>query len=226
MEREHRIDRPGNRLVPLQDRGPQLVVAAFRPKSRELVVQVEHHCWGVEAPRRAAGLRMKSDDEECLPPETHREMGILGVVRDARIGRLAEPFVLVAQGLEPFPEPFFEALFVMRRTAFEQDDKRLEQLGFGAIACGKVEQRRHDPQIVPAGSEIARHDEPHAVALQRRFRANAGEGAIGDEGAETVRKRMVAIVVGWIHYGFETERTGNGCGALLFFPLASLARRG
>jgi hypothetical protein len=73
--------------------------------------------------RRAGGLHAdEADDEEPLPAKAHCEMWVVGIVRNARIALLAEPFVLVAERLKAAPQPLFETLLVCRRASLEQHD--------------------------------------------------------------------------------------------------------
>ena len=225
MVGKHRIGRPGDREVATEDDAAQLVVAALGAERLELVVEVEHHGWRREPPRRAACLRVKPDDEECLAAKTHREMRIFGVVCDARIGALAKPLVLVAERLEPAPQPLLEASLVTRRAGFEQHNQRLEQFGLGAIAFRKVEQRWQDPQIIPSRPEISRNDEAHPITLQRRFGAYARKGTVSDEQAELVRERIVAVIISCTHVN-KTALSPKGCGDAPRLPLASPDARG
>jgi hypothetical protein len=70
---------------------------------------------------------MEADDEERLAAKAQREMRFIGRVADARIGLLAQPFVLVGQRLDARPQIGFEPGFVEPGIFFEQDDQRLKQ---------------------------------------------------------------------------------------------------
>ena len=100
---KHRVNASGGCKIALQNRIAQPLVAAVGTKRLELTVEVEHHRWCFEAPRKAAGAWVKTYDEKPLSAEAHCEMGVVRIVRNPRIGALAEPLVLVAQRLEAAP---------------------------------------------------------------------------------------------------------------------------
>ncbi len=83
---------------------------------------------------------MQADDEKRLAAEAHREMGILGIMADARVGGLPQPFVLVGERLQPLPEQFFELGLIDAFVGIEHDRKRLERFGIGAIGGGQFHQ--------------------------------------------------------------------------------------
>src|SRR3954454_9915897 len=91
MGRQHRIDRPRKPEIPLDDPVPKFVVASIRPKLLELVMQVEDERRRLEAARLSAGVRVQSDDEESLPAEAEREVGVVRVSLHALIIGQSQP---------------------------------------------------------------------------------------------------------------------------------------
>ena len=142
---------------------------------------------------------MKAHDEKCFAAETHREMGVVGIMRDARVGALAEPLVLVAQRLEPLPQALLILGFVGGRAFLKQHDQRLEQRRLRGIAARKLMQCGQNAQIIPRRAEVARDDKPHAVTVESGLGADTGKCAVVYKGGKFSRKRVVAIVRNLIH---------------------------
>ena len=85
---------------------------------------------------------MKADNEKRLAAETHRKVGIVGVVGDAGIGRLAQPFVLVGQRLQPVPHTLFKLRLRFWRALLKNNYQRLKEVWRSAIVAAQREQRR------------------------------------------------------------------------------------
>ncbi len=134
---------------------------------------------------------MKPDHEERLAAEAHREMRILRIVRDPRIGALSEPLVLLAQRLQSSPQLSLEPLFRGRCAAFEQNDKRLEWHGIGTITCTNLKQARHNPEIVPGGAEVACDDKADAIAIGGRLGPYAGKFIPVDKVEKSLSERVL-----------------------------------
>lgn len=113
-------------------------------------------------------------------------MRVGGVVRDARVGLLAEPGVLVAERLQPLPQFSFEGFLAVGRALLEQHRERDEQLRVAAIAAGEIEQGGENAQIVPCRAEIARDDDPQAAAVGRSLGPDTGEVVVPVEIMESL----------------------------------------
>ena len=103
MAGQHRIDRALQRLVPLKNGPPQLVVEPVRPQPLELVMQVEDDGGMLETPRLATGVGMQAHGEERLSAERQRKVWAVRRRGHARVVVVTVPNVLVGKRLEPRP---------------------------------------------------------------------------------------------------------------------------
>ena len=93
---QHRVDRARNFDVTVQNRRAQFFILVGIAQHFELVMQVEYHGRPDKPARRAAGLRVKPDNEKCLAAKAERKLRMIGIMRHARVLFLAQPIVLVA----------------------------------------------------------------------------------------------------------------------------------
>jgi hypothetical protein len=149
MTGEHRIDIAGKPHVAVENGVAQLFVAVLAAQHLELVMKVEDHRRMGKAARRPAGLRMKADDEECLPAEAEREMGIVRVGAHSRVMILAPPGILVGQRLDPIPQAALELLLAEAGRAFEDDGETGEERRLLGLIPSKAHQPFLDGDVIP-----------------------------------------------------------------------------
>ena len=76
---EHRIDRSRDGFVSLENSRPHLFVAVLLAQLLELIMQIEHQCWGIEPARGAASIGVKANYEKCLLIEAQRKVRIVWI---------------------------------------------------------------------------------------------------------------------------------------------------
>src|ERR1700712_5089470 len=154
--RQHRVLGPVQLDVAVDDGGTQLLVHALFAQPLELVMQVEHQRGPLEAPGQPARLRMQPDHEERLAAEAEREMRAVRIGADPLVIALAQPGILVREGLHTVPQMPLEFGLAECARTLEQHHEAAEQGLFRLVFAYEIEQLGKYAQIVPGRADVAR----------------------------------------------------------------------
>jgi hypothetical protein len=164
MSREHRIGRSRVTHVTLADALTEQVIAIFKAKSLELVMQVENHSRTLKATRLTTCVWMEADDEESLATKADGKVGVIWQRLNPLVIRQPERCIFIRERLKACPKVVFEFSLRQGRWALEYHNEAAELRPVASVPAYKGEEGRIDAEVVPTQCEIARDDECELIA--------------------------------------------------------------